>query len=388
MIYLDNNATTGVDPLVREAMLSYLTECYGNPSSMHRFGQEARQAIEEARRRVADLLGCEPRELIFSSGGTESDNAAILGLLASRPDRKTIITSSVEHSAVRAPLHQLARTGYRIVEIPVDTAGHLEMPTLTAAMKEPDVALATIMWANNETGVIFDVAAVAAAAKASSVPLHVDAVQAVGKLPIDLRGVHAGIDLLSLSAHKLHGPKGVGALFIRRTTRWTPLLRGGPQERERRGGTENVAGIVGLGAAATLAQQALADGQSWPRVAALRDRLEAGVLATIPETYINGDRSARTPNTTNIGFAGLEAEAILLLLSEQDICASAGAACASGSLEPSPVLQAMRLPERVAHGAIRFSLSRRSTSQEIDETLAILPGIIERLRAVMPVAHA
>jgi cysteine desulfurase len=387
MIYLDNNATTAVDPRVREAMLPYLGELYGNPSSAHRFGQQACQAVERSRHQLAALLGCEARELIFTSGGTESDNAAIQGVLAARPDKKTIVTSAVEHSAVRELLHFLARKGWNVLEVPVDSLGHLDLVALAAALANPDVAVASVMWANNETGVLSDIAAVSALARQHGVPLHVDGVQAVGKIPLDLAQETHHVDFLSVSAHKFHGPKGVGALYVRRNTRWSPFVHGGPQERDRRGGTENVPGIVGLGAAAELAAEALQDGITWPRIAALRDRFETEVLRRIPDSHINGDSSAgaRVANTTNIGFAGLEAEAILLLLSEQDICASAGAACSSGSLEPSPILRAMHLPERIAHGALRFSLSRFTTDAEISQVLEVLPPVIARLRAVLPV---
>jgi cysteine desulfurase len=387
MIYLDNNATTAVDPAVREAMLPYLTEWYGNPSSMHRFGQESRQAIERARHQVAGLLGCDARELVFTSGGTESDNAAIHGLLAMRAPRKTIITSSVEHSAVREPLHALAKAGYKVVEIAVDGAGRLDGESLALALAAAEAdggaALVSIMWANNETGVCFDMAAIGELCRVRGVPFHVDGVQVVGKMGIELRELP--IDLLSFSAHKFHGPKGVGGLYVRRGVRWQPWVRGGPQERDRRGGTENVAGIVGMGVAAELAQRRLAEGKEWPRVAKLRDEFEARMVKAVPECHVNGDVAHRLPNTSNIGFAGLEAEAILLLLSEQDICASAGAACSSGSLEPSHVLRAMHLPDRIAHGAVRFSLSVRTTQAEIDQTVAMVPRVIERLRQTLPV---
>jgi cysteine desulfurase len=387
MIYLDNNATTAVDPAVREAMLPYLTEWYGNPSSTHRFGQESRQAIERARHQVAGLLGCDARELIFTSGGTESDNAAIHGLLAMRSPRKTIITSSVEHSAVREPMLALAKAGYKVVEVAVDAKGQLDMEGVERALadgkSEGGAALVSIMWANNETGVCFDVRAIGEMCRAHGVPFHVDAVQAVGKIPMELRTLP--IDLLSFSAHKFHGAKGVGGLYVRRGARWQPWVRGGPQERDRRGGTENVAGIVGMGVAAELAQRRLAEGKEWARVATLRDEFEARILERVADSYVNGDVAHRLPNTANIGFAGLEAEAILLLLSEQDICASAGAACSSGSLEPSHVLRAMHLPERIAHGAVRFSLSVRTTQDEIDQTVAIVPRVIERLRQTLPV---
>jgi cysteine desulfurase len=383
MIYLDNNATTAVDARVRQAMLPYLGDCYGNPSSMHRFGQESRQAIEHARHQVAKLLGCQGRELIFTSGGSEADNAAIHGVLAARPGKKTIVTSTVEHSAVREPLQYLAKQGFRVTEVPVDDQGRLDMNALDRGLQDPDVALLTAMWANNETGVVFDVAQIGALARHRGVPFHVDAVQAAGKLPIHF--AELPIDLLSISGHKFHGPKGAGALVVRRGVRWQPFVRGGPQERDRRGGTENVPGIVGMGAAAEIAGQLLDDPAAWRAVAALRDQLEREITAQIPDTHVNGTQSSRLPNTTNIGFAGLEAEAILLLLSEQDICASAGAACSSGSLEPSHVLTAMHLPDRIAHGAVRFSLSPWTNVQDVQHTLEVLPRVIERLRAVLPV---
>ena len=385
MIYVDNNATTMVDPQVRAAMLPYLGERYGNPSSTHRFGQESRQAVEEARVRVAGLIACDAREVVFTSGGTESDNAAIMGLLAARAPRKVIVISSVEHSAVREPAAGLTKLGFEVERIGVGADGALVLDHMEAMLgrRAGDTALASIMWANNETGVIFDVRAVAELCHRYDVPLHVDGVQAVGKIPVRVR--EAGMDLMSLSAHKFHGPKGVGALYVRRGALWQPWIRGGPQERDRRGGTENVAGIVGLGAAAELAGQALEDGHTLVRIAALRDRLQRGVLERIPDAHVIGGQAPRVPNTTNIGFAGLEAEAILLLLSEREICASAGAACASGSLEPSPVLRAMGVDDRIGHGAVRWSLSRFTTESEIDTVLKILPGIITHLRATLPV---
>ncbi len=384
MIYLDNNATTMVDPAVREAMLPFLGERYGNPSSTHRFGQDARQAVEEARVRVAALLDCEPKEIIFTSGGTESDNAAIMGLLAARAPRKVIVTSTIEHSAVREPVAGLKKLGYEVALIGMRPDGSLDVATLAEvlARRAPEIALASIMWVNNETGVILDIPAAGALCRTHAVPLHVDAVQAVGKIALQLR--HLPVDLLSLSAHKFHGPKGIGALYVRRGARWQPWMRGGPQERDRRGGTENVAGIVGLGAAAERAAQTLADGSAPARLAALRDRLQQGILQRIPDAHVIGG-TTRVANTTNIGFARLEAEAILLLLSERDICASAGAACSSGSLEPSPVLRAMGVDDRIGHGAVRWSLSRFTTEAEIDTVLEVLPGIIARLRATLPV---
>jgi cysteine desulfurase len=378
VIYLDNNATTRPAPEAVEGMLPYLTQWYGNPSSVHRFGQRSRQAIDEARAQVAQLIGCAEAELTFTGGGSESINTAMRGLIAARGGRKRIVSSTVEHSATRELCNALTRGGMEIDWIDVDHDGHLDLEALRAAVTD-EVALVSIMWANNETGVIFPVKQIAEICRAARVPFHCDATQAVGKVPVAVREV--GMDAVSFASHKFHGPKGVGGLYVRRGLRVPPLIIGGPQERGRRGGTENVPAIAGMGIAAKLAAERL---DQMPRVAALRDRLEAGILATIPHTHVIGDRRMRLPNTTNIGFAQLEAEAILLLLSEQGICASAGAACSSGSLEPSPVLRAMRIDDRIAHGAIRFSLSRDSTDAEIEQALAVLPGVIERLRAVLP----
>lgn len=380
VIYLDNNATTRPDPTVVDAMRPYLTDWYGNPSSVHRFGQRARAAVDKARSQVAALLGCADNELVFTGGGTESINAAIRGIAALRSTRRVIVTTPVEHSATRELCQQMAREGWRIEEIPVDSLGRLDLDRLQTVVASPDVALVSILWANNETGVIFPVEQVAGLCRAAKVPLHVDATQAIGKLLVNFRNV--GVDAASFASHKFHGPKGVGGLFVRRGLRLPPLIVGGPQENGRRGGTENVAGIVGMGAAAERAAEALA---LMPRVAAMRDRLEREILQAIPDSHVNGDRAARLPNTSNISFASLEAEAILLLLSEQSVCASAGAACSSGSLEPSHVLRAMGIEDRIAHGAVRFSLSRFTTDAEIDETLRVLPGVIRRLRAVLPV---
>lgn len=381
--YLDNNATTRPALEVAEGMMSSLTQWYGNPSSVHRFGQRSRQAIDEARGRVAALVGCAEAELMFTGGGTESINTAVRGLVAARQGRKRIITSTVEHSATRELCNHLARGGMEVLWIDVDRRGQLDLEALRSALASPaagdEVAVVSIMWANNETGVIFPVQQIAEICRAARVPFHCDATQAVGKVPVALREM--GIDAASFAGHKFHGPKGIGGLFIRRGLRVPPLIIGGPQERGRRGGTENVPGIVGMGLAAELAGAEL---DRMSRVAALRDRLENGILSSIADTHVMGDRMARLPNTTNIAFAQLEAEAILLLLSEQGICASAGAACSSGSLETSPVLRAMGIEERLGHGAIRFSLSRYSTEAEIDRALNVLPGVIQRLRAVLP----
>lgn len=380
LVYLDNNATTRPAPQVVEAMLTYLTTWYGNPSSVHRFGQRARQAIDEARGQVALAIGCADSEVLFTGGGTEAINSAIRGILASRAPRKRIVISSVEHSATRELCAQLGREGAEIVEIPVDSQGTLDSDALRNALND-DVALVSIMWANNETGVLFPAEAIARMCRERRVPFHCDGTQAVGKLPVHVTDL--GLDAMSFAAHKFHGPKGVGAVFLRRGLRFRPLIIGGPQERDRRGGTENVPGIVGLGKAIELAVAALPD---MARVAALRDRLEREILARIEDSHVNGRTDQRIANTTNVGFARLEAEAILLLLSERGICASAGSACSSGSLEPSHVLQAMHIDNRIAHGAIRFSLSHETTDAEIDRALEVLPEVIAKLRAVLPVA--
>ena len=377
--YLDNNATTRPAPQVIAEMLPFLEEFYGNPSSVHRFGQRARQAIDLARSRIARAIGCGDSELLFTGGGTESINTAVRGLLSARSPRKRVVTTTVEHSATRELCQQLAREGAQIIEIPVDSVGALDMDRLRDAVND-EAALVTIMWANNETGVLFPVEQIAALCKAAKAPFHCDGTQAIGKIPVNVAAL--GLDAMSFASHKFHGPKGAGGLFVRKGLRFRPLLIGGPQERGRRGGTENVPGIIGMGKAAELAQQSL---DQMHRVAEQRDRLERNILEQIADTSINGRTDARLPNTTNISFARLEAEAILLLLSEQNIAASAGAACSSGSLEPSHVLRAMKLDPKIAHGAIRFSLSRYTTDEEIDRALEVLPRVIDRLRAVLPV---
>lgn len=378
VVYLDNNATTAVAPEVLQAMLPYLTTTYGNPSSMHRFGGQVARAIQTAREQVADLLGATPTEILFTSGGTEGNNTAIRSALASFPDRRHIVTTQVEHACVRHLCRHLEKQGYRVTYLSVDRRGQLDLLELEAALTG-DTALVSVMWANNETGVLFPVDQIGALVKSRGALFHVDAVQAVGKIPIHLQD--SPIDLLTLSGHKFHAPKGVGALFVRRGVPFRPLLIGGHQERNRRAGTENVAGIVGLGQAAVLAKQHLAD---MGRVQALRDHLEQSILRTIPETVVNGQGSPRLPNTSNIGFKYIEGEAILLLLDREGICASSGSACTSASLEPSHVLQAMGLPYSVLHGSIRFSLSRYTTAAEIERLLAVLPGIVAQLRALSP----
>lgn len=378
-LYLDNNATTRVAPEVLEAMRPHLSDAYGNPSSLHRMGQAAHHAIEQAREKLAAFVHADHREIIFTSGGTESDNLAILGTLAAYPKKKHVIITAVEHPAVLSACERLEKQNVRITYVGVDRLGQPDVHAFERAFDD-ETALASVMYANNETGVIHPIEEMARIAAKRGVVFHVDAVQALAKIPIDLRRLP--VSLMSFSAHKIHGPKGVGALFVRKGVRLRSSQIGGHQERDLRPGTENVPGIVGLGAAAELA--ARDDDSVLARITALRDRLEGGILSRFEWASVNGDREHRTANTTNIGFAGLEAEAILIALSEAGICASSGSACSSGSLEPSHVLKAMAIDERIAHGAIRFSLSRYTTAEEIDETLARLPTILERLIALAP----
>jgi cysteine desulfurase len=377
VIYLDNNATTKLDPEVLEAMLPYLTEYYGNPSSMHRFGGQVSKALKHARFQVASLLGAEESEIIFTSCGTEGNNTAIRAALAAQPDRKHLITTQVEHACVLNLFKQLEKQGYTVTYLSVNRKGQVDLMELEAAMTG-NTALVSMMYANNETGTVFPVEQAGAIAREYGATFHVDAVQVAGKLPLTMKT--SVIDLMTISGHKLHAPKGVGALFVRRGFRFRPLLIGGHQERGRRAGTENVAGIIGLGKAAELAQEHLAD---IPQEKKLRDRLEKGLLA-IADTEINGDRKNRLPNTTNIGFKYIEGEAILLSLDQYGICASSGSACTSGSLEPSHVLRAMGLPYTILHGSIRFSLSRYTTEADIDRVLEVMPGIVQRLRDLSP----
>jgi cysteine desulfurase len=380
LTYLDNNATTQPDPAVVAEMNTYLTEVWANPSSAHRFGQRARQGVDIARQQLADLVDVDANEIWFAGGGTEVVNTNIRSILAGRGGRKKIITSTVEHNATSELAKQLARDGYQVVTIPVDRNGELDLGQLITEVDD-STALVSMMWANNETGVIFPIEQVVAICHGAGVPFHTDATQAVGKIPVSFRA--AGVDAATFAPHKFHGPKGIGIGFAKKGIRIKPLLHGGPQERGRRGGTENVPGIVGSGKAAELAKEHLKD---IPRIKSLRDTLENTILSSIEDTHVNGSRVHRTPNTSNIGFSRLQSEAILLLLSEQGICASAGAACSSGSLEPSHVMRAMKIPEKIAFGAIRFSLSRFTTEEEIDHCLSVLPGVIARLRAVLPVS--
>ncbi len=379
VIYFDNNATTRVSPEVKEAMDLFLTELYGNPSSIHQFGGQVKKHLEEARAKVASLLGCQPEEIIFTSCGTESDSTAIYSALNAYPEKKHIITTTVEHPAIYNLCRYLERQGYRVTYLSVDEEGQLDLDELEKAIS-PETAIVSIMWANNETGVIMPVEKAAAMAKEKGVLFHTDAVQAAGKIPINLKANQ--IDLLSISGHKLHAPKGVGVLYIRQGTKFVPFLRGGHQENGRRAGTENVPGIIALGKASELALKNLEKEQSY--VGQLRDRLEKGLIESIPNIKINGARAPRLPNTLSVSFEFVEGESILLLLSDYGICASTGSACSSGSLEPSHVLQAMKIPFTFAHGTIRFSLSIYNTEEEADYVLEVLPGVIKKLRDISP----
>jgi cysteine desulfurase len=378
-IYFDNNATTQVSPEVFEEIRPYFCQLYGNPSSMHTFGGQVGVKIREAREKVAQLLGCEPGEVIFTGCGTESDNTAIMGTLSARPNRRKIITSRVEHPAVLSVCRQLEGHGYELIEVGVDSLGRLDFDELERQVDD-DTAIVTVMYANNETGVIFPAERIAELCRERGVIFHTDAVQAVGKIPINLS--KSSIDLLSLSGHKLHAPKGIGVLFVRKGTRLTPFMLGGHQEGGRRAGTENVPGIIGLGKAAELAMQNFDRENN--KVKHLRDKLEEAILKSCPDSRLNGDADNRLPNTSNISFEYIEGEAILLLLDKFGICASSGSACTSGSLEPSHVLRAMGVPFTAAHGSIRFSLSRYNTEEEVDFTIEKMPKIVNRLRELSP----
>lgn len=378
VIYLDNNATTKVDPAVIDAMLPYLSEYYGNPSSMHTFGGQVGKAIRDARSHIAQLLGAEESEIIFTSCGTESNNTAIRTALAAQPDRRHIITTQVEHPCVLNVCKQLEKQGYTVTYLSVDWQGQIDLLELEAAITG-NTALVTTMYANNETGVVFPIEQIGAIAKAAGATFHVDAVQVAGKLPLSMKD--STIDLLTISGHKLHAPKGIGVLYVRRGFRFRAFLLGGHQERGRRAGTENVPGIIGLGKAAEIANFEL---KYMHRETRLRDRLEQGLLSRIADCEINGHPTQRLPNTTNIGFKYIEGEAILFSLNQYGICASSGSACTSGSLEPSHVLRAMGLPYTILHGSIRFSLSRFTTEAEVDRVLEVMPGIVNRLRELSP----
>ena len=378
-IYLDNNATTMVAPEVRDSMLPYFSEFYGNPSSIHFFGGQVARQLAVARQQVAALLGAEPEEIIFTSCGTESDNTAILSALSVNPGKNHIVTTRVEHPAVKVLCEHLADKGYRITAVSVDSDGRLDMNEYETSLT-PDTAVVSMMWANNETGVIFPVEKAAQMARDRGILFHTDAVQTIGKIPVNMKT--NTVDLLSLSGHKLHAPKGVGVLYIRKGTKFSPFLIGGHQEKGRRGGTENVPAIVALGKACELA--ALNMEKENTSVKSLRDRLENRLMQAIPQSRINGNTENRLPNTTNISFEFVEGESILLLMDQHGICASSGSACTSGSLQPSHVLRAMGVPYTMAHGSIRFSLSVYTTQEEVDYVVDVLPPIIGRLRTLSP----
>lgn len=380
-VYLDNNATTRVDPAVLEVMLPYFTEQFGNASSMHAFGAEVGGALRTAREQVQALLGAEyDHEIVFTSGGTESDNTAILSALETQTGRNEIVTTRVEHPAVLTLCDWLEKSrGVKVHSIGVDAKGRLDVDAYRKALG-PRTALASIMYANNETGTIFPIDRLAELAHEAGVLFHTDAVQAVGKIPLDLK--NSEIDMLSLSGHKLHGPKGIGALYIRRGVRFRPLLRGGHQERGRRAGTENAPGIIGLGKAAELAMKWMP--HELEAVRRMRDRLEKAILLKVPRCMVNGDPDNRLPNTCNIAFEFIEGEAILLSLNRDGIAASSGSACTSGSLEPSHVLRAMNIPYTAAHGSTRFSFSRENTEADVDRVIEVVPGVIAKLRELSP----
>jgi len=380
VIYLDNNATTAMAPEVFEAMKPFLTDEYGNPSSMHTFGGKVRRNIDRSREAVCDLLGAnDPSEIIFTSCGTESDNTAIIGTIRSYPEKKHIITTKVEHPAVLSLARYLETQGYRLTYLDVDEGGMLDLNELKSAI-DYDTAIISIMYANNETGVIFPIEEIAEIARMRNIVFHTDAVQSVGKIPFKLNEIPA--DFLSLSGHKLHASKGVGALYVRKGTKFSPFLIGGHQELNRRGGTENVASIIGLGVACELAKKNLEDENT--RVKRLRDKLENAIVEKISNVRVNGNKDCRLPNTTNIGFEFIEGESILLKLDEKNVAASSGSACTSGSLMPSHVLRAMGIPFTFIQGSIRFSLSRYNKEEEIDQVIECLPAIIENLRQISP----
>lgn len=378
-VYLDNNATTPVAPEVVEAMKPFFGSEYGNPSSIHNIGGRVKRHIDDAREKVAALLNADPSEIIFTSCGTESDNHAIRGALEAHPSKKHIITTRVEHPAVLAVGRHLEKLGYKLTEIAVDKDGLLDLDQLRESVTD-ETAIVSVMWANNETGVLFPIDEVVKIAKEKGALVHTDAVQAVGKVAVDVK--KTPVDMLSISGHKLHTPKGIGVLYVRRGARIAPYLIGGHQESGRRGGTENVPYIAGLGAAADLARDGIGDENT--RVRAMRDKLEKGLLSTCADARLNGHPEKRLPNTTNISFEYIEGESILLMMDREGIAASSGSACTSGSLEPSHVMRAMGVPFTAAHGSTRFSLSRYNTDAEIDYVLEKMPPIINRLRELSP----
>ncbi len=380
IVYTDNNATTKVADEVIEEMLPYFGELYGNPSSMHTFGDKVGKKIKQARQRVADLINADPEEIIFTSCGTESDNSAIYSAINANPEKKHIITSNVEHPAINNLYKQLQKTkGYKVTFVPVNKKGLLDLDLLYKSMSD-DTAVISLMWANNETGVMFPIEAIAKKANEKNILLHTDAVQAAGKVPIDVK--KNGVDMLSLSGHKIHAPKGVGVLYIKKGLKFSPFMIGGHQEEGRRGGTENSTSIIGLGKACELAKETLPIMDT--KVRELRDYLQNQLLEKIPSSSVNGDLEQRLPNTLSIGFDAVEGESILLMMDREGICASSGSACTSGSLEPSHVLMAMEVPYKSAHGSIRFSLSHYNTKQEMDHIISVTPPVIKKLREMSP----
>ncbi len=383
-VYLDNSATTRVDPQVLEAMIPFFGEDFGNASSIHTYGQKARAAVEESRQKVADLIGAQPKEIVFTSGGTESDNMALRGVaVAYRSRGNHIITTTIEHPAVLQTCEQLEKEGFRVSYVPVDSAGRIRLDILEKSVDEETI-LISVMHANNEIGNIQPLDAIARIAQERKIIFHSDAVQSVGKIFVDVELI--GVDLLSLSGHKIHGPKGIGALYVRRGVRMNPLLLGGSHERNRRAGTENVPAIVGLGKACQLAQDGLDDFST--RVRGLRDRLEEVILSGIPDTVTNGSRIDRLPNMCNVSFRFIEGESLLIALDFQEVAVSTGSACSSGSLEPSHVISAIGRDSELVHSAIRFSLSRMTSEEDIDYVQRVLPEMVERMRELSPLYRA
>ncbi len=379
-VYLDNNATTGLDQRVLEAMIPFFVDTFGNASSIHTQGQKARAAVEEARRQVADLLGAQPQEIVFTSGGTESDNTALRGVASALAEKgRHIVTTSIEHPAVLRTCEQLSKEGFTVTHVPVGRDGIVRMDELSRALTDQTI-LVSVMQVNNETGTIQPLDRISELTRERKILLHTDAVQSAGKIPVDLKAL--GVDLASFSAHKLHGPKGIGVLFVKRGVRFKPLLLGGSHERGRRAGTENVPGIVGVGTACELAREGLHDMDT--RVRGLRDRLENTILDQIPNSVVNGSRTERAPHVSNISFRGVEGEALLISLDFQGIAVSTGSACSSGSLEPSHVLKALGQSSDLIHGSIRFSLSRMTTDEDIDYVLEVLPTTVARMREMSP----
>ncbi|MBQ3289368.1 MAG: cysteine desulfurase NifS [Kiritimatiellae bacterium] len=376
--YLDNNATTRVAPEVRDVMLPFLGELYGNPSSMHAFGGEIARYVDRAREEVARFINAEPDEVIFTSCATESDNTAIRGAAEAAGPGLRVVTTAVEHPAVLQPCRRLKALGYEEIELPVDAGGLLDLDRLREAVTPG--SLVSVMWANNETGVLFPMEEIADICRERGATLHTDAVQAAGKTPVDVKKVP--VDMLSMSGHKFHAPKGIGFLYVRRGTKLKPFMLGGHQEHSRRAGTENVPYIIGLAKACEIARIGMAE--EGRKLAALRDRLEAGILATCRNVRVNGDHAHRLPNTLNVSFEYIEGEAIAYRLSDLGICISTGSACASGSLDPSHVIRAMGVPFTAVHGSVRFSLSRYNTADDIDYVLAKLPGVVGALRELSP----